>query len=132
MNQELPDLQAGIRKGRGIREEIASICWIIGKSREFQKNTYFSFIDYARAFACVDYNKLCKMLKGCEHLARLLRNLNAGQELTVRIGHGTMDWFKIGKELHQGCILSPCLFKLYAEYIMWIYSGYIQSIYQAG
>ena len=121
MNRELPDVQAGFRKGRGTRDQIANICCIIEKAREFQKNIYFCFIDYAKAFDCVDHNKLWKILKEMgipNHLICLLRNLYAGQEATVRTGHGTTDWFKIGKGARQGCILSPCLFNLYAEYIM--------------
>ena len=121
VNRELPDVQAGFRKGRGTRDQIANICWIIKKGREFQKNIYFCFIDYAKAFDCVDHNKLWKILKEMEipdHLSCLLRNLYAGQEATVRNGHGTTDWFQIGKGVRQGCILSPCLFNLYAEYIM--------------
>ena len=121
MNHELPDVQTGFRKGRGTRDQIVNILWIIEKAREFQKNIYFCFIDYAKAFAYVDHNKLWKMLKEMEipdHLTCLLRNLYAGQEATFRTGYGTTDWFQIGKALHQGCILSPCLFNLYAEYIM--------------
>ena len=121
MNCELPDVQAGLRKGRGTRDQIANICWIMEKARELQKNIYFCFIDYAKAFDCVDHNKLWKILKGMgipEHLTCLLRNLYAGQEATVRTGHGTTDCFQIGKGVHRGCILSPCLFKFYAEYIM--------------
>ena len=121
MNCKLPDVQAGFRKGRGTRDQIANICWIIEKAREFQKNIYFSFIDYTKAFDCVDHNKLWKILQEMgipDHLTCLLINLYAGQEATVRIGHGTTDWFQIGKGVHQGCILSPCLFNLYAEYIM--------------
>ena len=121
VNCELPDVQAGFRKGRGTRDQIANIRWIIKKAREFQKNTYFCFIDYANAFDCVDHNKLWKILKEMgipDHLTCLLRNLYVGQEATVRTGHGTTDWFQIGKGVHQGCILSPCLFNLYAEYIM--------------
>ena len=121
VNRELPDVQAGFRKGRGTRDQIANICWIMEKAREFQKNIYFGFIDYAHAFDCVDYNKLWKILKEMgipDHLSCLLGNLYAGQEATVRTGHGTTDWFQIGKEVCQGCILSPCLFNLYAEYIM--------------
>ena len=121
MNSELPDVQAGLRKGRGIRDQIANICWIIEKATEFQKKIYFCFIDYAKAFDCVYNNKLWKILKDMgipDHLTCLLRNLYAGQEATVRTGHGTTDWFQIGKEVYQGCILSPCLFNLYAEYIM--------------
>ena len=121
MNHELPDVQAGFRKGRGTRDQIANIRWIIEKTREFQKNIYFCFIDYARAFDCVDHSKLWKILKEMgipEHLTCLLRNLYAGQKATVRTGHGTTDWFQIGKGVCQGCILSPCWFNLYAEYIM--------------
>ena len=121
MNRELPDVQAGFRKGRGTRDQIANICWIIKKAREFQKNIYFCFIDYAKAFDCVDHNKLWKILKEMgipDHLTCLSRNLYAVQEATVRTGHGTTDWFKIRKGVHQGCILSSCLFNLYAEYIM--------------
>ena len=121
MNSELSDVQAGFRKGRGTRDQIANMPWIIEKAREFQKNIYFCFIDYAKAFDCVDHNKLWKILKGIgipDHLTCLLRNLYAGQEATVRTGHGTTDWFQIGKGVGQGCILSPCLFNLYAEYVM--------------
>ena len=118
--QELSDVQARFRKGRGTREQIANICWIIEKAREFQKNIYFFSIDYTKAFDCVDHNKLWKILQEMgilDHLTYLLRNLYAGQEATVRTGHGTTDWFQIGKGVYQGCILSPCLFNLYAEYI---------------
>ena len=121
MNHELPDVQAGFRKGRGTRDQIANICWIIEKAREFQKNIYFCFIDYAIAFDCVDHKKLWKILKEMgipAHLTCLLRNLYAGQEATVRTGHGTTDWFQIGKGVCQGSILSPCLFNFYAEDIM--------------
>ena len=121
VNCELPDVQAGFRKGRGTRDQIANIRWIIEKAREFQKNIYFCFIDYAKGFDCVDHNKLWKILKEMgipDHLICLLRNLYAVQEATVRTGHGTTDWFPIGKGVRQGCILSPCLFNLYAEYIM--------------
>ena len=121
MNRELPDVQAGFRKGRGTRDQIANIRWIMEKAREFQKNIYFCFIDYAKAFNCVDHNKLWKILKEMgipEHLTYLLRNLYAGQEATVRTGPGTTNWFQIGKEVCQSCILSPCLFNLYVEYIM--------------
>ena len=121
MNRELPDVQAGFRKGRGTRGQIANILWIIEKQREFQKNIYFCFIGYAKAFDCVDHNKLWKILKEMgipEHLTYLLRNLYAGQEATVRTGHGTTDWFQIGKGERQVCILSPCLFNFFAEYIM--------------
>ena len=113
VNCELPHVQAGFRKGRGIRDQIANICWVIQKAREFQKNIHFSFIDYAKAFDCVDHNKLWETLKEVgipDHLIYLLRNLYAGQEATVRTGHGTKDWFQIGKGVRQGCILSPCLF----------------------
>ena len=121
VNRELPHLQAGFRKGRGTRDQIANICWIIEKAGEFQKNIYFCFVDYAKAFDCVDHTKLQKILKEMgipDHPTCLLRNLFAGQEPTVRSGCGTTDWFQIGKGLHQGCMLSPCLFNLYAEYIM--------------
>ena len=121
VNSELPDVQASFRKGRGTRNQTASIRWIIEKAREFQKNIYFCFIDYAKAFDCVNLNKLWKILKEIripDHLTCLLRNLYAGQEATVRTGHGATDWFHIGKGACQGCILSPCLFNFYAEYIM--------------
>ena len=121
MNRELPDVQAGFRKGRGPRDQIANIRWIMEKAREFQRNIYFCFIDYAKAFDCGDHNELWKILKEMgipDHLTCLLRNLYAGQEATVRTGHGTTDWFQIEKGVHQGCILSPCLFNLNAEYIM--------------
>ena len=121
MNHELPDVQAGFRKGRGTRDQIANIRWIIEKATEFQKNIYFCSIDYGKAFDCVDHNKLWKTLKEIgipDHLTCLLRNLYAGQEATVRTGRGTTDWFQIGKGVHQGCILSSCLFNFYAEYIM--------------
>ena len=120
MNCELPDVQAGFRKGGGTRDQIVNN-WIIEKSREFQKNIYFCFIDYAKAFDCVDHNKLWKILKEMgipDHLTCLLRNLYAGQEATVRTGHGTTDWFQIGKGVYQGCILPPCLLNFYAEYTM--------------
>ena len=121
MNHELPGVQAGFRKGRGTRDQITNICWIIKKAREFQKNIYFCFIDYTKAFDCVDHNKLWKILQEMgipDQLTCHLRNLYAGQEATVRTGHGTTDWFQIGKGVHQVCILSPCLFNLYAEYIV--------------
>ena len=121
MNHELPDVQAGFIKGRGSRDQIANICWIIKKTREFWKNIYFCFLDYAKAFDCVDHNKLWKILKEMgipDHLTCLLRNQYAGQEAIVRTGHGTTDWFQIGKGVHQGWMLSPYLFKFYAEYIM--------------
>ena len=121
MNPELPDVQAGFRKGRGTSNQIANIHWIIEKAREFQKNIYFCFINYVKAFDCVDHNKLWKILQEMgipHHLTCLLRNLFAGQEAIVRIGHETTDWFQIRKGVHQGCILSLCVFNLYAEYIM--------------
>ena len=127
MNHELPDVSAGFRKGRGTRNQIANIRWIMEKAREFQKNIYFCFIDYAKAFDCVDHNKLWKILKEMgisNHLTCLLRNLYAGQEATVRTGHGTTDWFQIGKRVYQGCILSPFLFKYLAPiYCYFIISG---------
>ena len=121
MNQELPDVQDGFRKGKGTRDQIAKIHWIIEKARGFQKNIYFSFIDYAKSFDCVDHNKLWKILKEMgipHHLTCFLRNLYAGQEATVRTGHGTTGRLQIRKGVHQGCMLSPCLFNLYANYIM--------------
>ena len=114
-------MQAGFRKGKGTRDQVANIRWIIQKAREFQKNIYFCFIDYANAYDCVDHKKLWKILKEMgisDHLTCLLRNLYADQKATVRTRHGTTDWFQIGKGVRQGCILSPCLFNLYAEYIM--------------
>ena len=119
VNHELPDIQGGFRKGRGTRDQIASIRWITEKAREFQKYIYFCFIDYAKAFDYIDHNKIWKILKEMkipDHLTCLLRNLYAGQEATVRTGHGTTDWFQNGK--CQGCILSHCLFNLYAQYLM--------------
>ena len=121
MNREIPDVQDGFRKGRRTRVQIANIHWIIEKEREFQKNIYFCFIDYAKAFDCVDHNKLWKILKEMripEHLTYILRNLYTGQKATVRTEYEKTDWFKIGKGMRQGCILSPCLFNLYAEYII--------------
>ena len=118
VNHELPDVQAGFRKGRGTGDQIP---WVIKKASEFQKNIYFCFIDYAKAFDCVDHNKLWKILKETgipDHLTCILKNLYAGQKATVRTGHGTTDWFQIGTRVCQGCIQSPCLFNLYAEYIM--------------
>ena len=115
VNRELPDVQAGFRKGRKTRDQIANIYQIIEKAREFQKNIYFCFIDYAKAFDCVDFKKLWTILKEIgipEHLTCLLRNLYAGHKATLRTGHGTTNWFQIGKGAHQGCILSPCLLKL--------------------
>ena len=121
MNHEFPDAQAGFRKGRGTGDQIANICWIIEKAREFQENIYLCFIDYTKAFDCVDHNKLWKILKKMgipDHLTCLLRNLYASQEATIRSGHGKTDWFQIGKGVHLGYILSPCFINLYAEYIM--------------
>ena len=118
---KVTDVQAGFRKGKGTRDHIANICWIIEKAREFQKNNYFCFIDYAKVFDCMDHNKLWKILQEMgisDHLTCLLRNLYAAQEATVRTGHETTDWFQIGKGDCQGCILSSCLFNLYAEYIV--------------
>ena len=120
VNHELQDVEAGFRKDRA-RDQIANIRWIIKKARECQKNIYFCFIDYAKAFDCVDHNKLWKILKELgipDHLTCLLRNLYGGQEATARSGHGKTDWFQIEKGLCQGCIQSPCLFNLYAEYIV--------------
>ena len=120
MNWEIPDVQAGFRKRWGTRDQIGNICWIIEKAREFQKNIYFCFINYAKTFDCVDHNKLWEIVQEMgipDHLTCLLRNLYAGQEATVRTGHGTADGFQIGKTVHQGCILSPCLFNLYAEFM---------------
>ena len=121
VNHELPDVQAGFRKGKETRDQIANIHWIIKKAREVQKNIYSCFIDYAKAFDYMDYNKLWKILQEMgisDQLTWLLRNLYAGQEATVRTRHGTMDWLQIGKGVPQGCILSPFLFNLHAEYIM--------------
>ena len=121
VNCELPDVQAGFRKGRETRDQIANIRWIMEKAREFQKNIYFCFINYGKAFDCVDHNKLWKILKEMgipDHLTCLLRNLYAGQEATGRTGHGTTDCFQIGKGVHQGSIMSSCLLNVYAEYIM--------------
>ena len=119
VNSELSDVQAVFRKGRGTRDQIANIRWIIEKAREFQKN--ICFIDYAKALDCVDHNKLWTILQEMgipDHLTCLLQNMFAGQEATVKTGHGTKDWFQIRKGVCQGCIFSPCLFNLYAEYIM--------------
>ena len=122
VNQEFPDVQVGFRKGRGTWDQIANIYWITEKTGEFQENIYFCFIDYNKAFDCADHNKLWKIIKDMgipDYLTCLLRNLYAGQEATVRTGHGITDWFKIGKGVCQGYILSPRLFNFYAEYIMW-------------
>ena len=121
VTHELPDDQADFRKGRRTRDQIANINWIIKKAREFQKNIYLCFIDYAKVFDCVDHKKLWKILREMgipDHLTCLLRNLYAGQEATIRTGHGTTDWFQIGNGVRQGCTLSPCLFHLYPEYII--------------
>ena len=123
VNHELPNVPAGFRKGRGTRDQIANICWIMEKAREFQKNIYFCFLSYTKAFDCVDHKKLWTILKEMgipDHLICLMRNLYARQEATVRhvpTGHGTTDWFQISKGVCQGCMLSPCLFYLYAEYV---------------
>ena len=119
MNQNLSEVQAGLWRVRGTRDQIANSCWIIEKAREFQKNMDFCFIDYAKAFDCVDHNKLWKIfneMRIIEHFTHLLRNLYAGQEAIIRTRRGTTDWFQIGKGVHQGCILSPCLFNFYAEW----------------
>ena len=120
MNSELPDVQVGFRKGRGTRAQTANIHWIIKKARVPEKHLFLLYW-LRQAFNCVDNSKMWKILQEMgipEHLTCLLRNLYAGQEATVRTGHGTTDWFQIGKGVRQGCILSPCLFNLYAEYIM--------------
>ena len=121
MNREFPDFQTGFRKGRGVTDQIANIRWIIETARKFQKNIYFCFSDYAKASDHVDHNELWKRVKEMgipDHLICLLRNLYAGQDATVRTGHGTTDWFQIGKGVHQGCIWSHCLFNFYAEYAL--------------
>ena len=121
LNQELPDVQARFRKGRGTRDKIANINWIIEKQESSRKKIYFCFIDYAKAFDCVDHKKLWQILKEMgipNNLTCLLRNHYAGQEATLRTAHETVDWFQIRKGVCQGCILSPCLLNLYAEYIM--------------
>ena len=121
VNLELTDVQDGFIKGRGTRDQIANICWITEKAREFQKCIYFCFIDYTKAFDCVDHNKMWKILQEMgilDHLTCLLRNLYAGQAATVRTRHGKTEWFQIGKGVCQGCVLSPCLFNLYVEDIM--------------
>ena len=120
MNHGLPDVQDGYRKGRGTRDQITNIHWIIEKARKFQKNIYFCFTDYTKAYDCVDHSRLWKILQAMEipdNLTCLLQNLYSGQEATVRTGHGTTDWIQTGKGICQGCILSPCLFNLYAEFI---------------
>ena len=118
MSHELPDVQAGFRKGRGTRDQIANIRWIMEKAKELQKNIYFCFIDYAKAFVWITINwKILKEMGIPDHLTCLLRNLYAGQEAAVRTGRGTTDWFQIAKGVRQGCILSPCLCNFYAEYI---------------
>ena len=118
VNHIIPDVQAGFRKCKGTRDQIVNICWIIKKAREFQKNIYFCFIDYAKSFDCVDHNKLQNSSRyGYTRPPDLfLRNVYSGQEATVRTRHGTIDCFQIGKGVCQGCILSPCLFNLHAEY----------------
>ena len=116
IDREFLDVQTSFRKGRGTRDQITIIWWIVEEAKEFQKNIYFCFIDYAKAFDCVDNNKLWKIFEEMaipDHLTGLLRNLHAGQEARVRIGHGPADWFQIGKGVRQGCVLSPCLFNLY-------------------
>ena len=121
VNQELPGIQAGFRKGRGTRKQIANIHWIIEKAREFQKNIYLRFINYAKALDCGDHNKQWKALKKMgipDHYTCLLRNLYVDQEATVRILYGTTDWFMIEKGVRHGCLLSPCLFNLYTEHVM--------------
>ena len=126
MNRELPDVQAGFRKGRGTRDQIANIHWIIKKAREFQKNTYFCFTDYTKAFDCVDHNRLWKILQEMgisDHLTCFLRSLYAGQEAAVRTRHGTTDCFQTGKGVRQGCTLSPCLFNLYVGDKSWVFIG---------
>ena len=122
VNWELPNIYTGFRKGRGTRDPISNLHWIIEKAKEFQKNVYSCFIDYAKAFGCLDHNKLWKTIEEMEvpnHFTCHLKNLYAGQKATIRTGHGTTDWFKIGKGVCQGCILSPCLFNFYTEYSMW-------------
>ena len=121
VNHELPDVQAGFRKGRGMRDSIANIQWLIEKAREFQTNIYYCFLDYTKAFDCVDHNQLWKILQEMgipDHLTCLLRNMYAGQEATIRTVLGATDWFQIRKRVLEGCILSPCLFKFWADYIM--------------
>ena len=133
VNHELPDVQTGFRKDRKTRDQITNICWIIEKARVSEKNIYFCFIDYAKSFDCVDHNKLWEILQEIgipDHLTCLLRNLYAGQGPTVGTGQETTDWFQIGRGVRQGCILSPCLFNLYAEYIMQnagLYEAWLES-----
>ena len=118
VNHELPDVQAGFRKGRGTRDQMANMRWIIEKAREFQKNIYFCFIDYAKTFDCVDHNKLWNILQEMgiqDHLTCLLRNLYASQEATVRTGHGTTDWFQTGKGARQGCIYCHPAYLIYMQ-----------------
>ena len=122
MNHELPDVQVGFRKGRGIKDQISNIHWIIKNPKIFQENIYFCFIDYVKTFDCVDHNKLWKILRYIgipDQFTCLLRNLYAGQEARVRTRQGKTGWFQIGKGVLQGCILSPCLFNLYSEYLTW-------------
>ena len=119
MNWELPDVQTGFSKGKGIRDQIANIHWIVEKAREFQKNTYFCFIDYSKAFDCVEHSKLRNILEERGLPDHLTRNLYEDEETTVRTRHGTTDWFKLGKGVHQGYFFSPCLFNFYVEYIIW-------------
>ena len=121
VNHEIPNVQAGFRKSRGTTDQIANLCWIIEKAREFQKNIYFRFIDCAKVFDCMDHNKLWKILQEIgipDHLTCFLRNLYTGQEAKVRTGHGTTDWFQTGKGVCKSCVVSPCLFNLYADYVM--------------
>ena len=130
VNRKLSDSQAVFRKGRRTRDQIANIHWVTEKAREFQKNIYFCFIDYTKAFDCVDHNKLWKILKEMgipDHLTYLLRNLYAGQEVTVRMGHETTDWFQTGKGVHQGCIWSPCLFNLSVHFSCSVMSKSLES-----
>ena len=120
VNRELPDVQAGFRKGRGTRDQTANICWTSKKQESSRKTSISALLTTIKAFDCVDHSKLWKILKEMgtpDHLTCLLRNLHAGQKATVRTGHGTTDWFQIGKGVRQGCIWSPCSFNLYAEYI---------------
>ena len=134
MNQELPDVQAGFRKGRGTKDQIANICWIIEKARELQKNIYFCLIDYTKDFNCMNHNKLWKILKDMgitDHLTCLHRNLYAGQEATVRTRRGTIDWFKIGKGVQQGCIMSDSLWTCKVPMDCSPLGSYVHGILQA-